>query len=173
MPVPCCMLLECLLNISHGNSVSVGIPVQETVTTDRYMREDKTSERNIRLYSSGRADTEDIEGPMFRLHLPSLEIYIGESVKFVHHDIYIVRTDTCRKCCHSDALILSGHRDEFTRLVAEFLLFKILSNHIYTTGIPYQNHIVGKFFGTKMEMEHRSVTIDDKFRFSYSHNVII
>ena len=46
---------------------------------------------------------------MYWLYFTSLEINVGKSVKFVHDDIYVISTDTGRKCSHPDSLVLSGN----------------------------------------------------------------
>ena len=47
--------------------------------------------------------------------------------------------------------------------MSEFLLVKILCNHIHAARITDQYHIVRKLFRTEMKVEYRSVTIDYKF----------
>ena len=127
------------------------------------MRENKRSERNLRLDCARSSDSDDVKATMFRLHFPGLEIYVCKGIKLVHHDVDIVGTDSCRKSSHSDAFILSCHRYEFARRVSELLLFEIFCDHVYTAGIADKDHVIGKFLRTEVKMEHRSVAVDYKF----------
>ena len=127
------------------------------------MRKDKGSKRNFRLDRSGSTDAEDIERTMNRLYLTSLEIDVRKGIQFVHDDIDIIRTDSGGKDCHPYALVLSGHGHKLSRSMPELLFLEVFRNHIDSSGISHKNHVVGKFFRTKVQMEDRSVTIDDKF----------
>ena len=47
--------------------------------------------------------------------------------------------------------------------MSELLLIKIFSDHIDTTRISDEDHIVGQFFRTEMKVKHRPVTIYYQF----------
>ena len=109
MSIPASMLLECSFNICQGNLITVGIPVEQSVAAHGNVREDKCTKRNLRLDGPGCTDADDIERTMFRLDLACLEVDIGQSIKLVHNDIDIVRTDTGRQSRNPDSLIFSSH----------------------------------------------------------------
>ena len=113
MSVPSGMSLESLLDFRHSYLLPVSIPVQETVTGDRHMREHKRSARYLRLDCARGPDPDDVRAAMLRLHFPGLEINVGKGIKLIHHDIDVVSTDSGRKSGHPDTFIFSCHRYEF------------------------------------------------------------
>ena len=66
----------------------------------------------------------------------------------------VVSTYSGRESCHTDTLVFSCNRDEFARLMSEFLLFKIFGNHIDPSRISHKDHIVCQFLWAQMQMEY-------------------
>ena len=90
MFVPACMLLESFLYLRHCNLVPVRIPVHKAVAAYRNMGENKRTERDVLLYGTGCANAEDIKTFFLSLRLSCDEIYICQSIQFIHHDVDIV-----------------------------------------------------------------------------------
>ncbi len=118
------------------------------------MREDERAERDVRLYRSGSSDADYVERTLLRLRLTGREVNIDKSVKLVHNDVDIVRSDTCGKHGYPYALVFSRYGYKFTGLVAELLLFEILPYHVNPAGITDQYHILRKLLRPEMKMEY-------------------
>ena len=51
--------------------------------------------RNISLHGTGCANAHYIQVFFLGLDFFALQVDIHEGIKFVHHDVYVVGTDTC------------------------------------------------------------------------------
>ena len=83
---------------------------------------------------------------MFCLGLAGFKIDVGKGVKFSHDYVAVVRTDAGGQGGNTLPVVLSRYGDELPVGVAELLVFKVITDHVYPVGISYQDDCVGEFF---------------------------
>ena len=85
------MLAESLLELEIGHIVASGIIVEYPVETDGFFGDYRCADDQFRLQGARSADTHHCELAVRGLYLAGIEIYIGERVEFVDHNINVVR----------------------------------------------------------------------------------
>ena len=148
------MHLECILHGRDVNLVAVRIPVKKSVATDRNLREDERTDRNVRLNRTARTYTENCQCPVLRLDLSGLEIDIGKRIKLGKDNVNVICSYTCGKNSNALSMILSGDGNELSGSMSEFLFLEEFAYHIDTARISYKDDLVRKFFWFQMNVEN-------------------
>ena len=170
MPVPMDVLLEGLLEVEQGYLVPAFVPVHQAVAAYGDMREDEGPERDFRLDGAAGAYPQDVESTVLGLDLAGLEIDVGEGVELGHHDVDVVGADARREHREPLSAAAAGHPHELPRGASGLDLVEQGDEHLHAAGIADEYHVVGKLVGTDVDVEYRTVAVDDKFRFRDSHD---
>lgn len=79
--------------VAHG--VSPCVEVEQAVEADGLGRADEGAYGCVGLEAAARADAHHLELAELGLHFARLEVYVGQGVELVHHDVDVVASDAC------------------------------------------------------------------------------
>ena len=94
-----------------------------------------------------------------------VEVDVGQRVEFVDDDVDVVTTDTGGNDCDALAFVGTGHGAEFAALDFAFAVLKVRCDELNSAGIADENHFVCDLFGKKVEVENRTVCVENEFGF--------
>ena len=100
---------------------------------------------------------------MLGLDLAGLEIDVGESIQLGHYDIDVVAADSVGKGGDTLAVVGTGSESEFAGLALDFDGVEKGFEHFHTPGISEHHHDVGKVLRPHVDVECRTIGIDDEF----------
>lgn len=125
----------------------------------------KRIEGNIRLYGAGGTDPDDVEGAFFITDLPGPEVYIGQGIQLMHHDVDVVGPDAGRQSRDPFIQIGPGAADEFPVPDLAFDVMEIARDLADPPGIASHDDRIGQLLRLKAEMVDTSVGVDEQFGF--------
>lgn len=163
--VPACVLAEILLKIEVGHFVASGIVVEDTVEADGFLGDNRCAKAEFGLESTGCADAHEGEHTLIVADLAGLEVYVGESVEFVDHNVDVVGSDAMAKTHDGLAFVCAAYRVEFAGRDLECTCVEKLGHHVDTARVSDEDHTVRELRRQKMQVEYTAVGIDYKFRF--------
>ena len=131
---------------------AVLVEVHQSVESKAVFGGDGRQDGNVGLQGAAGADTHDVEGAVFRLHLHRLEVDVGEGVQLVHHDVDIVGAHAGGEDADAFAAQGAGVGHEFAVLPAEFDGIEAAGDVLHTSRIAHHNDMVSNLFGMKSEM---------------------
>ncbi len=172
--VPAGVRHECLFDVELAYVVASLVVVQQAVEADRRAREYKFADLDIGLYGARGAQSYQRQTAERLACLTRLEVDVGQCVQLRDADVDVADADAGRQHGHALALVGSGNGVKFS--VGNFALCRIekARNHLDASGVAHEYYRVGQLLGTQVEMENRSVLIDNQFgRWNYSHIWII
>ena len=105
---------------------------------------------------------------MLRLDDSLLEVDIGEGIELIHHDLDIVASDAVGECCHSLALVGAGDGVKLSAADVTLSVVEAGGNHVHATGIATDDDLVGELLRAEVEMEDRSIFVDNQLGVGYS-----
>ena len=100
---------------------------------------------------------------MLVLFFTSVVVDVGERIEFVHHNIDVVATDTMALAGDALAFVSTSNGVEFTAADFTFAGVKMVGNGVYSCGVANEDDFVCQLLGTQVEMETRTISIDDEF----------
>ena len=155
------MLTESLLHIDVANDVTTCVIVEQAIEADTLHTGDEATCRCERLQSATSADAYHRECAVLVFFLTRVIVDVGEGIKFINNDIYIVTADTMTLAGDTLAFIHASDGMELT--TADFALFRVEvgCNGIYSSRITYENYFVGQLLWLQMQVEARAIGIND------------
>ena len=159
------MLPEGLFHLYVADHITTCVVVQQSVVTDALHGGYETARRCERLKSATGTNAYHCQRAVLVFFLTGIIVDVGERVELVDHDIDVVTADTMTLASDALAFIHTSNGMELT--AADLTLFRVemCSNGIHTCRIAHKNNLVGKLFWLQMQMETRTISIDNQFRF--------
>lgn len=106
---PVHVLTEGLLQFKVAHPVAVGIVVEQAVEAYALLACNEGTQGSFGLETTASADAHEGELAKLGIVLACLEVDVCQGIQFVHHDVYVVASDTGGK--HGDALAMVCSRD--------------------------------------------------------------
>ena len=159
------VLLESLFEFEVAHLVTTCIVVQQTIEANTLYAGYETASRRVGLQTATSSNAYHGKGAMLGLLLAGVIIDVGKGVEFVSYDIDIVATYTV--ALNGDTLTFI-HTCDGVELAARnlaLLRVEVCCNSVNTGRIAYQYHLVGQLFWLEMQMETRTISIDNQFGF--------
>ena len=92
-------------------------------------------------------------------------VSVGKGVEFVDDDIDVVAADAVTLTSDTFAFIHTSDGVELTAADLALLRVEMGSNGVNTGRITHEHHLVGQLLWLQMQVETRTVSIDDQFGF--------
>ena len=162
--IPLHVLGKGMLKVEVAYCIATGIVVEQTIKADTLARAHIGAYWRVRLQAATSTDAYHLQLTKYRMLGASIKVYICQSIQFINHNIDIIAPNASREHCDSLSFITSRHRVKLT--TGHFTLHRIeMCRHsIHTSWITYKDYLTSQLIGTKMQVEHRAIIIDDKFR---------
>lgn len=142
---------------------AVLVEVHQSVESKAVFGGDGRQDGNVGLQGAAGADTHDVEGAVFRLHLHCLEVDIGESIQLVHHDVNIVGAHAGGEGADAFSAQGAGVGHQFAVLPADFDGVEAAGDVLHTSRVTHHDDMVSNFFGMKAEVVYLPSGLQRKF----------
>ena len=162
--VPVDILAELFFKFQVTHFVASGIVVEHTVKTDGLGRYHWRAHRHIGLKSARGAYAHNVEAAVCVFHNSLLEIDVGESIEFGHHDVDIVAPYAVAQCHNRPAAVGAAYGVELA--TAHFIVacVKVGCYHVDSARVTAYDDVVAQLVGVKVNVKYTAVGIDDHFR---------
>ncbi len=157
------MLHEGPFDVQVADVVAPLVVVQQAVESDRGAREDHLPHLDVGLDGARGAQPDQREPSLLSLLLPGFEVDIGQCVELRDGDIDVSDADARGEYGHAAPLVGARHGFEFPIGDFAFDLFEKGGYQCDAAGIADENHDVGKLLRLEVEVENRSVAVDNQF----------
>lgn len=147
--------------VAHG--VASFVKVQEAVESHRDFGTDEGAYGRVGLQAAAGTDAHDFQLSEGVVFFAGLEVDVGQRIDFIHHDVDVIAPDAGRG--HHDAFAFVGTGDG-TKLTAFHFTFagvEVGGYEGHASGVTYQDNFVGQMLRFHVEMEYRTVFVDDQF----------
>ena len=140
------------------------VETEHAVDSNAGGRDDKRVDGHFGLHGAAGADPDEAQCFPFAFDFFGAEVYVGERVELVHHDVDVVRSDSGGEHGDPRAPVGTGYGMELP--VASFQLdaIEMSGHHAHAAGVAHQNNLVGQFLRSQMEVENRPVVVGYQFR---------
>ena len=161
--IPLHVFCKSLLHINIAHHITTSIIVQQTVEADTLHGSYKATRWREWLQSTASSDAYHRQRAVLFFLLAGVIVDVGERVKFVDHDIYVIAANTVT--LNRDALALIGASNGVELTTADLALFRVEvgCNGVNTGRITHQNYLVGQLFRLQMKVKTRTIGIDNQF----------
>ena len=159
------VLLESLFELEVADLITPSIVVQQSVETYTLYAGHKTAGWSEGLQTATGANAHHRQYAMLVFLRASLIVDVGKCVEFVGHDVDVVTSDTMTLT--SDALAFIGASDgmELTALHLALFRIEVCCHSVDAFRITHKDNLVGQLLWLQMQMEARTIGIDNKFGF--------
>ena len=161
--VPARVLHEGPFDVQVADLVAALVVVQQAVETHRRAREDHLPYPDIGLNGSRRPQPHECQTAFFALLLPRGEIDVGQRVQLRHGDVDVPDADARREDRHAFAPVGTRHGAELAVRNLALPTVEIFGHERHAARVPHQDHRVGQLSGTQMQVEYRTVVVDNQF----------
>ena len=154
---------EGLFDLEVADIVAPLVVVEQAVEAHRRAREDHLAHADVGLNGTRGAEPHERQLPLDGLLLPRGEVHVGQCVELRDADVDVADADARREDRHAFSLIGTRHGIEFAVRDVALLRVEMLGHEGHTSGVADQDHRVGKLFGKQVQVEDRTVVVDNQF----------
>ena len=161
--VPLHVVCKSLFEAKVAHRIAPCIVVEQSVESDAFARTNESAYRSVWLQAATSADAHQFQLAEVRLLGAGVKVNVGESIEFVDDNIYIVAAYACGE--HGDAFSLIATCDgvKFATTNITFDRVKMRGHHGHSARITHENNLFCQLLGFEMQVEYRTIVVNDKF----------